>query len=61
MSSGRTNSVHYTPGTAPVGEVRREEEERRVGEVGRMESHRYPHRRPLSNHNKLVLMRKCKR
>ena len=42
-------------------EVRREEEERRVGEVGRMESHRYPHRRPLSNHNKLSLMRKCKR
>ena len=50
-SSGRMNSVSYTPGTAPVGELRSLE-----GGV-----HRYGQRRTVSKQSKLILMRKCKR
>ena len=50
-TSGRMNSVSYTPGTAPVGELRG------LDGVG----HRYGQRRTVSKQQKLILMRKCKR
>ena len=51
MASSRLNSVSYTPGTAPVGELR--------GLEGGV--HRYGQRRNISKQSKLILMRKCKR
>ena len=64
--SGRTNSVSYSPGYAPIGEVR--DMRGRGGEEGGAGTgqwaappHRYGRKRPLSNIAKLIHMRKCKR
>ena len=49
----RTNTVVYSPGHAPIGELRDGRAEQPV--------HRYGRKRPTSNSAKLMMMRKCKR
>ena len=53
-----TNSVCYSPGYAPIGEMR---DMRNLGDTQQLPSSRYNRKRPISNKAKMILMRKCKR
>ena len=54
----QTNIVMYTPGYAPIGEMR---DIRNQSDIHQLPSLRYARKRNMSNKAKMILMRKCKR